>query len=179
MMLDRKIPQVLVKIIDFHIFCVRCTSIWTWSWRLVCHYGWWSRRRHVQYVYSCSNARIETSEIDEVILVGGMSSIRHILETVESIFSHEACRGVNTDEVATISASNRDGVWAGKLTDILLFDITPLFVWFTRYIFLSLHLNYYVQVLKFPNASLLNPWAVTPLFLWRGLKSWPLLAVVT
>jgi molecular chaperone DnaK len=73
-----------------------------------------------------SDAGIKASEIDEVILVGGMTRMPRVAETVKSIFGREPSKGVNPDEAVAIGASIQGGVLAGNVTDILLLDVTPL-----------------------------------------------------
>jgi molecular chaperone DnaK len=73
-----------------------------------------------------SDAGVKASEIDEVILVGGMSRMPRVNETVKSIFGREPSKGVNPDEAVAIGASIQGGVLAGNVTDILLLDVTPL-----------------------------------------------------
>ena len=73
-----------------------------------------------------SDAGIKPSEIDEVILVGGMTRMPRVAETVKGIFGREPSKGVNPDEAVAIGASIQGGVLAGNVTDILLLDVTPL-----------------------------------------------------
>lgn len=73
-----------------------------------------------------SDAGVKPSEIDEVILVGGMTRMPRVAETVKSIFGREPSKGVNPDEAVAIGASIQGGVLAGNVTDILLLDVTPL-----------------------------------------------------
>ena len=73
-----------------------------------------------------TDARIKASEIDEVILVGGMTCMPRVLEIVKSIVSREPSKGVNPDKAVAIGASIQGGVLAGNVTDILLLDVTPL-----------------------------------------------------
>ncbi|PSR72734.1 hypothetical protein EW026_g4473 [Hermanssonia centrifuga] len=73
-----------------------------------------------------SDAGIKPSEINEVILVGGMTRMPRVVETVKSIFGREPSKGVNPDEAVAIGASIQGGVLAGNVTDILLLDVTPL-----------------------------------------------------
>ncbi|KAG6920229.1 hypothetical protein DXG01_004998 [Tephrocybe rancida] len=73
-----------------------------------------------------SDAGVKASEIDEVILVGGMSRMPRVVETVKNIFGREPSKGVNPDEAVAIGASIQGGVLAGNVTDILLLDVTPL-----------------------------------------------------
>jgi molecular chaperone DnaK len=73
-----------------------------------------------------SDAAVKASEIDEVILVGGMTRMPKVSDTVKSIFGREPSKGVNPDEAVAIGASIQGGVLAGNVTDILLLDVTPL-----------------------------------------------------
>ncbi|KAJ8518721.1 hypothetical protein ONZ45_g4265 [Pleurotus djamor] len=73
-----------------------------------------------------ADAGVKASEINEVILVGGMSRMPRVGETVKSIFGREASKGVNPDEAVAIGASIQGGILAGDVHDILLLDVTPL-----------------------------------------------------
>ena len=73
-----------------------------------------------------NDAGVKASEINEVILVGGMTRMPRVVETVKSIFGREPSKGVNPDEAVAIGASIQGGVLAGNVTDILLLDVTPL-----------------------------------------------------
>ena len=73
-----------------------------------------------------SDAGVKASEINEVILVGGMTRMPKVGETVKSIFGREPSKGVNPDEAVAMGASIQGGVLAGNVTDILLLDVTPL-----------------------------------------------------
>jgi len=72
------------------------------------------------------DAGLSTSDIDEVILVGGSTRMPKIQEMVKSLFGKEPNRGVNPDEVVAIGAAIQAGVLAGDVTDVLLLDVTPL-----------------------------------------------------
>jgi len=72
------------------------------------------------------DADISKSEIHEVILVGGMSRMPKVQETVESFFGKKPSRGVNPDEVVAMGAAIQGGVLKGDVKDILLLDVTPL-----------------------------------------------------
>ncbi len=72
------------------------------------------------------DAGLKASEIDEVILVGGMTRMPKIFETVKSLFGREPHRGVNPDEVVAIGAAIQGGVLRGDVKDVLLLDVTPL-----------------------------------------------------
>jgi len=72
------------------------------------------------------DAGLKASEIDEVILVGGMTRMPKIMETVKQFFGREPHRGVNPDEVVAIGAAIQGGVLKGDVKDVLLLDVTPL-----------------------------------------------------
>ncbi|KAK0562490.1 Hsp70 ATPase ssc1 [Tilletia horrida] len=73
-----------------------------------------------------NDAGVKPSEIQEVILVGGMSRMPKVLDTVKSIFQRTPSKGVNPDEAVAKGAAIQGGVLAGQVTDILLLDVTPL-----------------------------------------------------
>ncbi len=72
------------------------------------------------------DAGLSAGEIDEVILVGGMTRMPKVIETVKSFFGREPHRGVNPDEVVAIGAAIQAGVLKGDVKDVLLLDVTPL-----------------------------------------------------
>ena len=72
------------------------------------------------------DAGVSASEIDEVILVGGMTRMPKIIETVQKFFGKEPHRGVNPDEVVASGAAIQAGVLTGDVKDVLLLDVTPL-----------------------------------------------------
>lgn len=72
------------------------------------------------------DAGMSTSEIDEVILVGGSTRIPRIQEEVEKFFGKKPSKGVNPDEVVAIGAAIQGGVLTGEVKDVLLLDVTPL-----------------------------------------------------
>lgn len=72
------------------------------------------------------DAGLSASQIDEVILVGGMTRMPKILETVKSFFGKEPHRGVNPDEVVAAGAAIQGAVLKGDVKDVLLLDVTPL-----------------------------------------------------
>jgi molecular chaperone DnaK len=72
------------------------------------------------------NAGYSTSDIDEVILVGGSTRIPAIQKAVEDFFGKPASKGVNPDEVVAIGAAIQGGVLTGEVKDVLLLDVTPL-----------------------------------------------------
>ena len=69
---------------------------------------------------------MSTSQIDEVIMVGGSSRIPKVLEIVEKFFGKKPNRGVNPDEVVAVGAAIQGGVMTGEVKDVLLLDVTPL-----------------------------------------------------
>jgi molecular chaperone DnaK len=73
-----------------------------------------------------TDAGLDPSDIDEVILVGGSTRIPKIQDTVRNFFGKEPHKGVNPDEVVGIGAAIQGGVLAGDVTDVLLLDVTPL-----------------------------------------------------
>ncbi|HEU5047615.1 MAG TPA: molecular chaperone DnaK [Rickettsiales bacterium] len=72
------------------------------------------------------DAGLSTSEIDEVILVGGMTRMPKITEVVKSLFGRDPHKGVNPDEVVAMGAAIQAGVLKGEVKDVLLLDVTPL-----------------------------------------------------
>ena len=69
---------------------------------------------------------LSTGQIDEVILVGGMTRMPKVQETVRAFFQRDPHRGVNPDEVVAIGAAIQGGVLKGEVKDVLLLDVTPL-----------------------------------------------------
>ncbi len=72
------------------------------------------------------DAGLKASEIDEVILVGGMTRMPKVIEEVKQFFGRDPHRGVNPDEVVAIGAAIQGGVLKGDVKDVLLLDVTPL-----------------------------------------------------
>ena len=72
------------------------------------------------------NADLTTSDIDEIILVGGSTRIPAIQEAVEKFFGKSPSKGVNPDEVVSLGAAIQGGVLTGEVKDVLLLDVTPL-----------------------------------------------------
>jgi molecular chaperone DnaK len=72
------------------------------------------------------DAGLKPAEIDEVILVGGMTRMPAVQELVKGIFGKEPHKGVNPDEVVAVGAAIQAGVLAGEVKDVLLLDVTPL-----------------------------------------------------
>ena len=72
------------------------------------------------------DANLSLKDIDEVILVGGMTRMPRVQQKVKELFGREPHRGVNPDEVVAIGASIQGGVLAGEVKDVLLLDVTPL-----------------------------------------------------
>jgi len=72
------------------------------------------------------DAGLSAGDIEEVILVGGMTRMPKIIETVKTFFGREPHRGVNPDEVVACGAAIQAGVLKGEVKDVLLLDVTPL-----------------------------------------------------
>ena len=72
------------------------------------------------------DAGLKASDIDAVILVGGMTRMPAVQEKVQKIFGKEPMKGVNPDEVVALGAAIQGGVLAGDVKDVLLLDVTPL-----------------------------------------------------
>lgn len=72
------------------------------------------------------DAGVTASQIDEVILVGGMTRMPKVQEVVKQLFGKEPHKGVNPDEVVAIGAAIQGGVLKGEVKDVLLLDVTPL-----------------------------------------------------
>ncbi len=72
------------------------------------------------------DAGLKAAEIDEVVLVGGMTRMPKVQEVVQNIFGKEPHRGVNPDEVVAVGAAIQAGVLQGDVKDVLLLDVTPL-----------------------------------------------------
>merc|ERR1712096_235257 len=73
-----------------------------------------------------SDAEVTKGEIGDVILVGGMSRMPEVQETVQQIFGRNPSKSVNPDEAVAMGAAIQGGVLAGNVTDVLLLDVTPL-----------------------------------------------------
>ena len=86
---------------------------------------WWPRRSD-PCAQALKDAGLKTSDIDEVILVGGMSRMPKVFETVKTFFGREPHKGVNPDEVVALGAAIQAGVLQGDVKDVLLLDVTPL-----------------------------------------------------
>ncbi|MDE2385019.1 MAG: molecular chaperone DnaK [Alphaproteobacteria bacterium] len=72
------------------------------------------------------DAGVTAGQIDEVVLVGGMTRMPKVIEIVKSFFGKEPHKGVNPDEVVAIGAAIQGGVLKGEVKDVLLLDVTPL-----------------------------------------------------
>jgi molecular chaperone DnaK len=72
------------------------------------------------------DAGLKANEIDEIVLVGGMTRMPAVVEKVKEIFGKEPLKGVNPDEVVAIGAAIQGGVLQGDVKDVLLLDVTPL-----------------------------------------------------
>jgi len=72
------------------------------------------------------DAGLTTKDIDELVLVGGMTRMPKVVETARSLIGKQPHQGVNPDEVVAVGAAIQGGVLKGKVTDVLLLDVTPL-----------------------------------------------------
>ncbi len=72
------------------------------------------------------DAKLKAEDIDEVVMVGGMTRMPAVVEKVKNIFGKEPMQGVNPDEVVAIGAAIQGGVLQGDVKDVLLLDVTPL-----------------------------------------------------
>jgi molecular chaperone DnaK len=72
------------------------------------------------------DAKLKTSDIDEVILVGGSTRIPKVIEEVEKFFGKKPSKGVNPDEVVALGAAIQGGIIVGDVKDVVLLDVTPL-----------------------------------------------------
>lgn len=72
------------------------------------------------------DAKLSTKDIDEIVMVGGMTRMPAVVEKVKSIFGKDPMQGVNPDEVVAVGAAIQGGVLQGDVKDVLLLDVTPL-----------------------------------------------------
>ncbi len=72
------------------------------------------------------DADLQTSQVDEIVLVGGMTRMPAVQEAVRKLFGKDPHKGVNPDEVVAVGAAIQAGVLGGEVKDILLLDVTPL-----------------------------------------------------
>lgn len=72
------------------------------------------------------DAKLKVTDIDEVVLVGGMTRMPKVIETVTKFFGKEPNKSVNPDEVVAVGAAIQGGVLGGEVKDVLLLDVTPL-----------------------------------------------------
>ena len=83
--------------------------------------------KSIEPVKKClSDAKMKTSDIGEVVMVGGMTRMPKVVEVVKSFFGKDPNRSVNPDEVVAIGAAVQAGVLAGDVKDVVLLDVTPL-----------------------------------------------------
>jgi molecular chaperone DnaK len=84
-------------------------------------------QRTVPPVKAClKDAKIAERDVDELVLVGGMTRMPKVIETARSLIGKEPHKGVNPDEVVAIGAAIQGGVLKGEVKDVLLLDVTPL-----------------------------------------------------
>src|SRR5512143_1162693 len=83
--------------------------------------------RSIEPTRKClADAKLQPSQIDEIVLVGGQTRMPRIIETVKKFFGKDPNRTVNPDEVVAVGAAVQAGVLSGEVKDILLLDVTPL-----------------------------------------------------
>jgi molecular chaperone DnaK len=84
-------------------------------------------RKTIKPVEAClKDAKLDPHDIDEIILVGGMTRMPKVVETVKNFFNKTPNQSVNPDEVVAVGAAIQAGVLGGEVKDILLLDVTPL-----------------------------------------------------
>lgn len=84
-------------------------------------------QKTIEPVKKClTDAKIKTADINEVILVGGMTRMPKVTETVKKFFGRDPNRSVNPDEVVAVGAAVQAGVLGGEIKDVVLLDVTPL-----------------------------------------------------
>lgn len=84
-------------------------------------------KKSIEPVKKClSDAKLTASQIDEVVMVGGMTRMPKVVETVKAFFGKEPNRSVNPDEVVAVGAAVQAGVLTGDVKDVVLLDVTPL-----------------------------------------------------
>lgn len=84
-------------------------------------------QKSIEPVKKClADAKMKTSDINEVVMVGGMTRMPKVFETVKSFFGKDPNRSVNPDEVVAVGAAVQGGVLAGDVKDVVLLDVTPL-----------------------------------------------------
>lgn len=84
-------------------------------------------QKTIKPVEAClKDAKLDPHDVDEVILVGGMTRMPKVVETVKNFFGKEPNKSVNPDEVVAVGAAIQAGVLGGEVKDILLLDVTPL-----------------------------------------------------
>ncbi|MDX2257758.1 MAG: molecular chaperone DnaK [Hyphomicrobiaceae bacterium] len=77
-------------------------------------------------IQALKDAGLKAAEIDEVVLVGGMTRMPRVQQVVKELFGKEPHKGVNPDEVVAVGAAIQGGVLKGEVKDVLLLDVTPL-----------------------------------------------------
>jgi molecular chaperone DnaK len=83
--------------------------------------------RTVKPVHNClRDAKLSEKQIDELVLVGGMTRMPRVVETARKLIGKQPHQGVNPDEVVAVGAGIQGGVLKGEVTDVLLLDVTPL-----------------------------------------------------
>ena len=112
------------------------------------------------------DAGVSKGDIDEIILVGGMTRMPAVQQAVEDYFGKESHQGVNPDEVVGIGAAIQAGVLQGDVQDILLLDVTPLTLVLKHLVVSRLHLFHATRQFQLPRVRLLQRLRTTNL-LWK------------
>jgi molecular chaperone DnaK len=76
-------------------------------------------------IYALEKAHVRAEDIDQVLLVGGMSRMPAVQERVVQIFGREPSKGVNPDEIVAMGAATQSGIMGGELQEVILLDVTP------------------------------------------------------
>src|SRR5260221_10764216 len=83
--------------------------------------------RTIPPVKAClKDAGVTADDIDELVMVGGMTRMPRVVETAKSLFKKQPHQGVNPDEVVAVGAAIQAGVLKGEVKDVVLLDVTPL-----------------------------------------------------
>ncbi len=84
-------------------------------------------QRSIDPVKKClADAKVKASDVNEIVMVGGMTRMPKVYETVKSFFGKDPNRSVNPDEVVAVGAAVQGGVLSGDVKDVVLLDVTPL-----------------------------------------------------
>ncbi len=99
----------------------------------------WSSAQLNHVKAALKDAGLKPSEIDDVVLVGGMTRMPKIIETVKDYFGKEPHKGVNPDEVVANGAAIQGGVLQGDVKDVLLLGCYAAFTWVSKHLAVCSH----------------------------------------